>query len=547
MPMDVEHGIRQPLQNWTFRLGFFLLVGGTCGLISKLLNEQIDELKKAKRQIQYILNNTKDVIFQVDFEGNYIYCNEAAEKLTGYPAAQLLRMNITQLVAPEHLSMVKERLQRRQAEEADGKPFEVLVQHKDGHLIWTELTTGKVCDSQDQIVAVQGVARDITERKQAAEALKLFRALMDQANDTVEVLDPKTGRFLDVNAKAAQIYGYTKEEYLGLTVFEVDPQFAQAGHNAWKAHLEALQQSGFLVFETEHRRKDRSLFPVEINASFIRLERDYILAVVRDITERKRTEEILQESESRHRFLFEHNPMPMLIYERETLQMLGVNGAFSEHFGYSLQEALSLRLTDLYPEEEKAKIAELIPHLHGPVKVGEWHHRKRDGSFLTSVVSSDDLEYHGRKARVAVMADITERKRAEESIRKSEQQFRLIMENLADLVALIDLDGRRLYNSPSYQGILGDPQKLHGTSSFDQIHAEDRARVEQAFQETVRTGVGQRLEYRMVDQLNQSRHIESQGSVIRDAQGRVAQVLIVSRDTTARKQAEQNIRRLNRV
>ena len=119
------------------------------------------------------------------------------------------------------------------------------------------------------------------------------------------------------------------------------------------------------------------------------------------------------------------------------------------------------------------------------------------------------------------------------------------MDNLADLVAVLDLEGHRLYNSPSYGEILGDPDQLRGTSSFVEVHPEDRPRVEQAFQETVRTGVGQRLEYRMMDQRGQARHIESQGSVIRDEQGRVAKVVVVSRDVTARKRAEEELHRLS--
>jgi PAS domain S-box-containing protein len=156
---------------------------------------------------------------------------------------------------------------------------------------------------------------------------------------------------------------------------------------------------------------------------------------VRETTERKRTEEILQESEIRYRFLFEHNPMPMLIYERGTLQMLAVNEAFLQHYGYRPEEALALRLTDLYPEEEKAKIVELITRLYGHANVGEWRHRKHDGSFITIVASSHDLEYQGRSARVAVMTDITERKRAEEelqAIRGSlEQRVRMRTAELA--------------------------------------------------------------------------------------------------------------------
>jgi PAS domain S-box-containing protein len=103
----------------------------------------------------------------------------------------------------------------------------------------------------------------------------------------------------------------------------------------------------------------------------------------------------------------------------------------------------------------------------------------------------------------------------------------------------------RLYNSPSYEAILGPPEKLLGSSSFSQIHSEDMERVQQAFAETVRTGEGRRLEYRLIDQNGHSHDIESQGSVIRDAKGSIAQVIVVSRDVTERRQAEQVIRDLN--
>jgi PAS domain S-box-containing protein len=145
------------------------------------------------------------------------------------------------------------------------------------------------------------------------------------------------------------------------------------------------------------------------------------------------------------------------------------------------------------------------------------------------------------KLPAALQASEEQLRRAEQALRQSEEQFRLIMENLADLVAVLDLEGRRLYNSPSYQSILGDTDQLRGTSSFDEIHVEDRSYVEQAFRETVRTGIGQRLEYRMVDRQGHARFIESQGSVVRDSQGGVSKVLIVSRDVTKRKQSEAQI------
>jgi len=135
-----------------------------------------------------------------------------------------------------------------------------------------------------------------------------------------------------------------------------------------------------------------------------------------------------------------------------------------------------------------------------------------------------------------------ERKRAQEALREREEFFRLISENVHDLIAVIDRDGRRLYNSPSYQALLGDPGQLVGSDSFEEVHPEDRARVQHAFQESLRTGQGQRAEYRLVTREGAVRYLESQSSVIRDASGQPNKVVVVSRDITDRKEAVEVLR-----
>ncbi len=131
----------------------------------------------------------------------------------------------------------------------------------------------------------------------------------------------------------------------------------------------------------------------------------------------------LRTSEQRYRHLFEQNPAPMLIYERGTLRILAVNAAFLSSYGYNEEEALVLRLPDLYPEEEQARIAELVARLSGHAYVGEWHHLRKDGSLIDIVARSHDLTYDGRSARIAVITDITDRKQAEKALRYSEQKF----------------------------------------------------------------------------------------------------------------------------
>ncbi len=139
------------------------------------------------------------------------------------------------------------------------------------------------------------------------------------------------------------------------------------------------------------------------------------------------------------------------------------------------------------------------------------------------------------------------RKAAEEALRKNEEQFRLITENVEDLIAVLDLEGRRVYNSPSYAKILGDPVSLLGTDSFGEIHPDDREGVKRVFDETVRSGIGQRSEYRFLKNDGGIRYIESQGSVIRDSAGKITNVLVVSRDITEKKKLEQQFLRAQRM
>jgi PAS domain S-box-containing protein len=139
--------------------------------------------------------------------------------------------------------------------------------------------------------------------------------------------------------------------------------------------------------------------------------------VLKEEEERKQAAEILRASEQRYRDLFNQNPAPVLIYERGTFRMLAVNEAFLRHYGYTEEEALALNLPDLYPESEKGPIMELATRLRGQAYVGEWHHRKKDGTVFPMVARSHDIEYDDRSARIAVVSDITDRKRAEEELR----------------------------------------------------------------------------------------------------------------------------------
>ena len=161
----------------------------------------------------------------------------------------------------------------------------------------------------------------------------------------------------------------------------------------------------------------------------------------------------------------------------------------------------------------------------------------RQGAQDYLVKGQFDSRMLGRAIRYAI-----ERKRIEERLGQSEEFHRLISENVSDLIAVLDPEGRRLYNSPSYNGLLGAPDKLRGTTSFLEIHPEDRERIGRIFRETIESGIGQRTDYRFLIGDGTVRHVESQGSVIRDKTGAPCKVVVVSRDITNRILSERELR-----
>lgn len=177
-------------------------------------------------------------------------------------------------------------------------------------------------------------------------------------------------------------------------------------------------------------------------------------------------------------------------------------------------------------------------------KIFELRIRTKAGHYMVAEFTKTPQMRDGNIiGALGIARDVTDRKKAEENLRQSEEQFRLIAENVDDLIAMLDTEGRRIYNSPSYNKILGDPEQLHGTEAFSEIHPEDRERIRRVFRQTVETGIGQRAEFRFLLKDGSVRYIESQGSVIKNADQTSEKVIVVSRDITERIQADEKIKK----
>src|SRR6266496_4864864 len=175
-----------------------------------------------------------------------------------------------------------------------------------------------------------------------------------------------------------------------------------------------------------------------------------------DITERKRAEEQLRKSEERYRYLFENNPHPMWIYDRQTLAFLDVNEAAIVKYGYSRQEFLNMTIIDIRPPEEVERLMINLARPRQPLdRSNGWRHRLKDGTIIHVEITSHTLEVEGHRSALVIAQDVTERKQAEEALRKSEMRFRALVEHSSIGFDLFDAQHRLVYYAPSNEQLLG--------------------------------------------------------------------------------------------
>ena len=405
-----------------------------------------------------LVEHSQDLLCIHDLQGRLLSVNPAPARVLGYSVEELLKIPMRELIVPEFRPDFDAYL-KDIAITGESHGWMGVVTRSGERRIWEYHNTLRTEGVASPIV--RGMARDVTEqrraeqlageanellRKQAREnectirELKLFRTLLDQSNDAIKVIDPETLRFLDVNERACSELGYRREEMLSLKVFDIDPAVTESSVEKIKQELREL---GSFMMETVHRRKDGSTFPVEVSMRQVELDRDYVVTISRDITERKRAGEALRNSERR-----QHKIAKQLEVERGRLieaQAVAKVGSWEAEFP-SLEVTWS---------EQTHRIFETDPtHFHPtrPDFVKFVHPEDRakvDAAFQASldqdtasnvdyrIVMADGrlkvLEeywrvFHDEQGRpirlVGTCSDITERKRAEEALRRSEENYR---------------------------------------------------------------------------------------------------------------------------
>jgi PAS domain S-box-containing protein len=295
-----------------------------------------------------------------------------------------------------------------------------------GRLAWVLTTKMPLRDKDGAITGMFGVSRDITKLKLAEEALRAseqrFRTFVDHATDAFFLLDDKR-EILDVNNRACQSLGYTRDELIGLTPIDLDADVARHNIEDLETRLNAGET---IAFESRHRRKDGTAFPVEVRCqAFWEGGSRFTLALARDVSERKRTEEALRESEDRFRGTFENAAIGIAHLDAQG-RCLRANGKLADIIGYAQTDLVGKRLQEVvHPDDLDANIALLGSLMHGdmPSFTMEKRFIREDGSIVWAYLSvSLQRDAAGEPAYyIAIVQNISERKRLEQELRQAKE------------------------------------------------------------------------------------------------------------------------------
>jgi len=342
---------------------------------------------------------------------------------------------------------------------------------------------------------------DITERKKGENELKLFRNLLNQANDSIFVIDPETASLLDVNDKACSSLGYSQRELLKMNIFDIQPDIPDSF--SWKAHVNEVKNKGHVVLEGRHKRKDDRTFPIEVNVNYVSLEkRDYMVAVVRDITERKKAEEALRRSEKKYKDLFDSTLDGIYQVDADGDFIL-MNPAGARIFGYESPEEIigknalehwrDPKDRDVFRAELKVKKTVSTYHMKAKKKTGE----PIELESSSRIREDEKGNFHGIEG---ILRDVTERKRAEKALRRSEEQLKEA-QHLAHIGSWeLDIVTNRLFWSDEIYRIFEIDKNDFGASYeafLAAVHPDDREAVDKAYKISVRDKIPYEIVHRL--------------------------------------------------
>ncbi|MFW9932731.1 MAG: PAS domain-containing protein, partial [Candidatus Thorarchaeota archaeon] len=395
---------------------------------------------------------------------------------------------------------------------------------------------------------------DITEKRIAEinrdKADLRYHSLFDLNNDAVFILDLE-GNHLDVNQRAAEILGYSRHELIGLSYRDV---IVDREQNDSKRKLEEIRQvERYEIYERIVKRKDGTEIPVEVNISLVK-DSDgrplHIQSILRDISERKRAEKELIQSEKKFRELADTSLQGIQIMQESNVAY--VNPAYAQLVGRSLEEIYSLDnqgLWDIIHPDDREAIGERVREYS---KTGQLEPSNRyriirpDGEVRWVEASVSIIEFDGKPAMQRTLIDITEGVRAEEALKEERDRAEMYLQMAGVIFLVLDEKGNITLINRKGTEVLGYSQdELVGTCWFDYIAPSTREQVRANFEQLIEGRINsiEYIERNLISKKGEERLIAWHTAVLRDADGNPIGVISSGEDITEKRAAQLELRK----
>ncbi|HEY49167.1 MAG TPA: PAS domain S-box protein [Dehalococcoidia bacterium] len=507
-------------------------------------------LKYSEERFRTLFENAAEGVAIINANGGVVHGSHAAERVIGYEAGELVGASVFDFIHPDDIQNVGNALKTLLENPEKYLTMEVRFRQKDGSWRWMEGTANNLLDNP----RVNGIVvnyRNVTERKQAESILNQSKAITDSIDEALIMFDTE-GATTFVNPAYEKLTGYKARELVGLGGEEVAKKTV-AEHEVEKtlnAFARALQGEEIPKLTTFLRHKRGREIPVEFSVSFVRNEEDqivHILAVITDITERKREEQALRESEEKFRSLVETTS--------DWVWEVDAHGVYTyaspkikDLLGYNPRDVIGKTPFDfMTPDEAKRVRADFedIMKSRRPFERLENTNIHKNGRLVVLETSATpvfdrDGKFCGYRG---IDRDITERKKAEEALRASEERLRAIVENAQEAIVVLDRDGNIKFESPTYKGILGFTfRERVGQRGMDFVHPDDLPDAAVAFAELMgNPDTAVHAEVRAKNKEGEWRTLEVVGQNLLDNPA-VGGIVANFRDITERKDAEEALR-----
>lgn len=367
-----------------------------------------------------------------------------------------------------------------------------------------------------------------------------LRGWIDLTKDAIFIEKP-TGEILEVNKAACNMLGYTREELITMDVSKiVPPEVAEKLPSTIK---ESTVRDGVYI-ETRELRKDRSHVPVEVSCSLANIDgQQRVIAIVRDISERKAVEGTLRESEERFRKIFDNFKDGILI-EDEDGNIVDANRSVCDMLGYTKEEICARVIRDVVRVELQFPLLKEGPQeLPNSVRCVETIGMRRDGAEVPVEIGNSLVEIGGQRRVISIVRDISERKGVEEKLRKSELKYRTLLENLPQRIIYKDINSVYISCNENFaMDMKMRPAEIVGRTDYDLFPRELAEGYRKVDKEVLRSG---KTEYFEEKYMKGRRElvVQTVKTPVRNERGEINGILGIFWDITKRKQDEQKLKR----